>query len=68
MTTYLPEKSDQITISYTLPKKSVENRYAENYAQSCGLSIPLRVYGKVWQPIDLHANIRDLKITPLAVY
>jgi hypothetical protein len=33
-----------------------------------GKTIPLRIYGEKWQPIDRDNNVFELQITPLAVY
>ncbi len=65
---YLPEQTGPVTISILLRKDSLEPRFAGNYAQSVGGLIPLRVYGQVWEPIDIHAKSWELRITPLAVY
>jgi hypothetical protein len=65
---YFTEGSNNITISFILKKFSLEPSIAGNYAQSVGKSIPLRVYGKIWQPIDRKADVWDLQITPIAVY
>jgi|GEM_PF-2625707 hypothetical protein len=65
---YTSEEGKKITISLLLKVDSIEPNIAGNYAQSVNKSIPLRVYGKVWQPIDRKADILDLQITPLAVY
>lgn len=65
---YTSGESNRITISFLLKADSIEPSIAGNYAQSIDRSIPLRVYGKVWQPIDRRADIYDLQITPTAVY
>lgn len=65
---YFPKEASPVTMSFTIRTDSIETRYAGNYAQSSGRLIPLRVYGKVWQPIDRHTGTWDLEITPLAIY
>lgn len=65
---YILESQKIVTISFLLLKTNIEPHVAGNYTQSVGQSIPLRVYGNVWQPIRREADIWDLKLTPLAVY
>ena len=65
---YLAKDEKDITISIILQKDSLKPHIAGNYAQSIGKSIPLKLYGKVWQPINREGDIWDLQITPLAVY
>jgi hypothetical protein len=65
---YFPKNSSPFTISFTIPTGSIETRYTGNYAQSSGSLIPLRVYGKVWQPINRNTGTRDLAVTPYAIY
>ncbi len=65
---YLVGVGKTITISLILKKSSLESNISGNYAQSLGQAIPLKVYGKVWQPIDRKADVWELQITPLAVY
>lgn len=65
---FLPPDEKKIKIVFSLPVESIEPRYKGNYARSEGRMIPLRVFGKVWQPIDRNANVWDLQITPLVVY
>jgi hypothetical protein len=65
---YLPEADGPVTLSFLLDSSKVENRVSGNYAQSLEKLIPLKVYGKVWQPIDRGRRSWDLQITPLAVY
>ena len=65
---YLPTLPQPVTISIAIPKAAVAPRVAGNYAASVGRSIPLRVYGQVWQPVDRRTNVYDLHLTPLAVY
>jgi hypothetical protein len=49
---YLPMQSSHVTISVLVEADRLEPRIAGNYAQSVGKLIPLKIYGKVWQPID----------------
>lgn len=65
---FLPGVPAPATISIFLPGDRIEHRYSGNYAQSVGRVIPLRVFGKVWQPLDRNAGVWELQITPLAVY
>jgi len=65
---FLLSEAKEIKILFSLPVESIESRYAGNYAGSVGRMIPLRVFGKVWQPIDRNIDVWDLQITPLAVY
>ena len=65
---YFAEKGSKITISMSLRKNLLEANIADNYAQSVGRSIPLKIYGKVFQPIDRKTSIWELQITPTAVY
>lgn len=65
---YILESQKTVRISFLLPKKTIEPHVAGNYLQSVGHSIPLKVYGNVWQPVNRKANIWELTLTPLAVY
>jgi len=65
---YVADDTKHITISLILKRDALESGIAGNYVQSIGRSIPLTVYGKVWQPVDRKENVWDLQITPLAVY
>lgn len=65
---FLPEEHAPLTISILLPEGAIERRYSGNYAKSVGKVIPLRVFGKVWQPVDRNASVWELQITPLAIY
>jgi len=65
---YLIGQKNKITIGVILRKDAIEPNIAGNYAQAIGKSIPLKVYGKVWQPVERSNNIWELQITPLAVY
>lgn len=65
---YLIGQKNKITIGVILRKDAIESNIAGNYAQAIGKSIPLKAYGKVWQPVDRSNGIWELQITPLAVY
>ncbi len=65
---YLPQSGNHIEISALLPKNEIESFVSGNYAQSIGKTIPLRIYGEVWAPIDRTNKVYELQITPLAVY
>ena len=65
---YLMNSTPPILISFIIHKKRINDFIAGDYAQSIGKSIPLKVYGEVWLPIDLKNGITELQITPLAVY
>jgi hypothetical protein len=65
---YFAKGDAPFTISFTIAATEIETRYVGNYAQSVGRLIPLRVYGKVWQPINRLTQTADLEITPLAIY
>jgi len=68
MNEYLGEGEKNVTISINLNKKSLKSNIARNYEQSIGKYIPIKVYGKVWQPLDKSQDVWELHITPLAVY
>lgn len=65
---YLPTDVGPITISVLVRADSLEPQFAGNYAQSVDKLVPLKIYGKVWQPIDRKTNAWDLQLTPLAIY
>jgi len=65
---YLSDQLGPVTISVIIKKDSLESHVAGNYSQSIGRSIPLRIYGQVWEPIDRKSNSWDFKITPLVIY
>jgi hypothetical protein len=65
---YLPKGDDKVNINFMLKKDSLEHYISGNYSQSINKSIPLRVYGKVWQPLDRNSNVLELQLTPIAVY
>ena len=65
---FLPANEKKVKIMFSLPVKFIQPKYAGNYERSTGRMIPLRVFGKVWQPIDRNADAWELQITPLAVY
>lgn len=58
----------EVKISCLIPISKVEPSVSGNYSNSINKSIPLRMYGQVWQPINRKENIWELMITPLAVY
>jgi hypothetical protein len=60
--------ADEFTISVALEKEQLVPSIRGNYAQYIGRPIPLTIYGRVWSPIDRKSGVRDLRITPLAVY
>jgi hypothetical protein len=65
---HITGESKKITFSVMLRKDSIEPSVAGNFAQSTGSTIPLRLYGRVWQPIDRSAGIWEVRINPTAVY
>ena len=65
---YVIGQKANVTISAIVRKDSIEPQVAGNYAQSVGRAIPLKIYGKVWQPLDRGLDIWELQITPLAIY
>jgi hypothetical protein len=65
---YVADEGKSTTISIILKKDALEPSIAGNYVQSIGKSIPLTVYGKIWQPVDRKENVWELQITPIAVY
>jgi hypothetical protein len=65
---YILGSHEKVTISVFIPEKSLKSHILGNYAQSIGQMIPLKIYGKVWRPIDRTNNIWDLQITPIAIY
>ena len=58
----------EVKISCLVPISKVEPSVAGNYSNSINKSIPIKIYGQVWQPINRSENIWELMITPLAVY
>lgn len=65
---YLSNQAVCVTISVLVPANSLEEHIKGNYAQSIGKSIPLKVYGQVWLPIDRQTDVWELQLTPLAIY
>lgn len=65
---YFTEEGNKVTFSMLLGKNYLRPNVAGNYEQSIGKFIPLKVYGKVWRPLDRQADIWELQITPLVVY
>lgn len=65
---YLAGGSNRVRVALILRKDSLEPSVAGNYQQSIGESIPLKVYGKVWRPVDRKSGVWELQVTPLAVY
>lgn len=68
VTKYLAPQTNAITISVFIASDDLEPHFIDNYAQSIGRTIPLKVYGHVWQPINRQDGVWDLKITPIVVY
>jgi hypothetical protein len=58
----------KVFIHCYVPISKIEESVANNYRNSINKLVPLKIYGKVWQPIDQSKNIWDLVITPLAIY
>lgn len=58
----------EVKMSCLIPISKVEPSVAGNYSNSINKSIPIKIYGQVWQPINRAENIWELMITPLAVY
>jgi len=65
---YLPKADVPITISALVPKAKIATFVAGNYAQSINKTIPLKIYGQVWRPINRAERVYELQITPLAIY
>ena len=65
---YFIEADKKITIGFSVRRDSVEPSIAGNYALSIGKSIPLVVFGRVWQPVDRKEDVWELQITPIVVY
>jgi len=65
---YISRGSGSVTFFVSIPINSLEEDVKGNYALSVGSSIPLKVYGQVWRPIDRSNNTWDLQIKALAVY
>jgi hypothetical protein len=66
--TYLSNQFGPVTISVLIPKNSLKEHIKGNYALSVNRTIPLKIYGQVWQPLDIESNVMDLQLTPLAIY
>jgi hypothetical protein len=64
----LARSDEQVVISTIVRKDAIESSVAGNYSQSIGQSIPIKLYGKVWQPLDMKAGIWEIQITPIAIY
>jgi hypothetical protein len=64
---YLPADKD-VKISCLIPIDQIEPSVAGNYSNSLNKSIPLRIYGQIWQPLNRDENVWELMITPLAIY
>ncbi len=64
---YLPSGKD-VTLSCLVPILQIEPSVAGNYSNSINKSIPLMIYGQIWQPISRKDNIWELVIIPLSVY
>lgn len=58
----------EVKISCLIPISQIEPCFSGNYSNSINKSIPLKIYGQIWQPINRKENIWELMITPLAVY
>lgn len=58
----------EVRISCLVPISKIEPSVAGNYSNSINKSIPIKIYGQIWQPINRNENIWELMITPLAVY
>jgi hypothetical protein len=65
---YLIDQAEPITISVLISRDFLEEHSKGNFEQLAGgQPIPLRIYGRVLQPVDRHSN-PDLKLTALAIY
>jgi hypothetical protein len=58
----------EVLLSCLVPISKIEPSVAGNYTNSVNKSIPIKIYGQVWQPINRNENIWELIITPLAMY
>lgn len=58
----------EVKLSSLIPIAQIEPSVAGNYSNSINKTIPLRIYGQVWQPINRKYDTWELMITPLAVY
>lgn len=65
---YIKGEGQEITISATVKKDSIEPSVAGNYMQSIGQEIPLKIYGNVWRTINLKTKVVELIIEPFAIY
>lgn len=65
---YLPVSHQTVVIACMVKKSALNEQYAGNYAQSIGETIPLKIYGKIWQPLNRSTGNMTVQITPLAIY
>jgi hypothetical protein len=65
---YLANPVQRISIMTILSKELLEPHVAANYRESVGRPIPLKVYGRMWEPVHIEAGVTALRILPLAVY
>ena len=65
---YLPKEVQPIMITCIVKKSAISSHFSGNYAQSIGQVIPLKIYGKIWQPLNRNTNNMEVQVTPLAIY
>ncbi len=65
---YLTSTERKIVISATLKKESLEPDVAGSYAESVDRLISMKIFGRIWHPIDRTTNSWELQIAPIAVY
>jgi hypothetical protein len=65
---YLSNQDAKYAISFVLKTDDLEPSARINFSESVGRTIPLRVVGKVWAPVDRRSGNYDLTLVPLAVY
>jgi hypothetical protein len=65
---YIADEAKKITLLVILKKDAIESSSPFKYSQSVGRIIPLKVYGKIWQPLNRNSDKWEIQIHPLAIY
>ncbi len=65
---YLPNEIGPVQITSMVADNALEPALRGNWHGSVGRAVPLKIYGRVWQPLDVKGRVWDLQITPLAIY
>jgi hypothetical protein len=65
---YLSRQTNSVVISFRLKCSDIEPDFSANYETSIRRSIPLKVFGNVWQPLSIKDGNWEFQIVPIAVY